>query len=488
MLKQGALKNITVLCFAGVLLASSHLRAASGFEAPLRMRLVEGKVQSIELLGGDKLTGEMKSFTPPERKEEDAIIHWVHKDTVGGIEFRASRVSRIQLNYQPPRNLPKAKICNIHLRNGDTLAGMVSALTSEVLRLQTWYAGEMTIPRGEILSISAGQQSTGAIYEGPTGITGWTGPNMKNLEGVKVQRKLVPNSGTAGWSYKKNAFYTGGSGAQVGRTVKYADQSSIAFDLEWRGYFQLHVNFYADKLEQYSGNAYSLRINQSSASLYRITNNGQSSMSSTSLQSIRGKARARFMILVNRKKNQVTLLVDGVMKQQWTDPAGFAGKGNFLLFASQGSGALKLSKIVVDNWDGRIPTPESGPGNREKHDILRLADNDRMTGKLIAMEDQKVIFVPTIIGEEYTVPLEKVARIDLAGAVAVRPGDPPKGYVHAYFTQGGMLTFRMKSWGLVEIQAESEILKNFIIRPDAFTRIDFNLDVDRPGGDDPFGF
>jgi len=490
MLKTKPNSTLMVACVVGMFLNIAESVLAQGIDVPLGMRPAPGKSQTIELLGGDKFTGEMKSFIPGLRDGEEDIVSWVHRDAVDSIRFKGSRVARIQLNYLPPSNLPKAKIANIHLRNGDMLSGMVSALTGEVLRLQTWYAGEITIPREEVMAISAGEQVSTALFEGPNGTKGWTGPNLKNLDGVKVDRKLAPaNNGVNGWSYKNNAFYTGGSGALVGRSIKFPDMASISFDLQWMGYFQLHVHFYGDKLEQYSGNAYNLRLNTSSATLYRMSAAaGQSSLSSTSLQSIRGKGQGRFTLLVNRKKSQITLLVDGNLKQQWTDPSGFAGRGNYLMFASQGSGSMKLNRIVVDNWDGRVPTPNTSTEGPQKHDLLLMADSDRMTGKLVAMEEQKVIFIPNVIEEEYTVPMEKIARIDLANAGKLEPLAPPPGYVKAHFTSGGTLTFMMKSWGLGEIKAENSLFKNVIIRPDAFSRIDFNLDADRPGTDDPFGF
>ena len=455
----------------------------SGNVGPVNIRVAKGKSQLIELLNGDKLTGEMKSFS------EETGIRWIHPAALESIGFRPSGVARIRLNYEPPA-LPNRKISVIRFLNGDEVSGEINVLTSKLLRLSSNYAGELTIPRDEIVSISSTKSATAAIYEGPNGIKGWAGSGMKNLDGMNFKQRVpLKNDGTGGWRYWGNSFYTASGSAQIGRKVKYPDRVSVEFDLAWRGYFQVAVHLFAEKQEQHTGNAYILRVNQSSASLHRMAANGaQTSLSSVSLQQLRSKAKARFTILANRKTRAMTLLVDGEQKKQWNDTQQFIGGGDGLLFVSQGSASVKLNKIKISEWDGKIPAAGEASSGRTKDDVLRLVDNDRMTGKLVSVQDQKVIFVPTIIGEEYAVPIEKVAIIELAGAAPVTPIEPLEGDIQAHFINGGSVTFKLQGWGLGEVSGESEILGNVTFRPDAFSRIEFNLDKERPGEADPFGF
>ena len=61
--------------------------------------------------------------------------------------------------------------------------------------------------------------------------------------------------------------------------------------------------------------------------------------------------------------------------RQWKDSAGFVGKGDVLMFLSQGQAMIKINKISITEWDGKMPAP-GGSERKTDEDRLRGADSD----------------------------------------------------------------------------------------------------------------
>ena len=49
-----------------------------------------------------------------------------------------------------------------------------SRLDDKTLVLDTWYAGRLSIPRAMLRGITPLSDANSAVYEGPTGMEGWT--------------------------------------------------------------------------------------------------------------------------------------------------------------------------------------------------------------------------------------------------------------------------------------------------------------------------
>ncbi len=448
------------------------------------------KSQVIELLNGDALQGTFVEFSA------EGGVKWRHPAVKNDIEFGADSVSRVLLYPRVAKNSDKQN-CRVTLRTGDELLGELIELDEDYLLLGAWYSrSSLRIPRDKIFSIAPGGQAGNTIYTGPKNMDGWTGRNLKANVGrnVQIQRRgLVPNNGFArqvgggaGWQFSKESFTSTKSGSQIGRKVKYADKTNIEFDLSWRGSFNIAVHLYSDKMEQYGSNGYIVGLSNYNCYLIRSTaKQGHNNIGNVNLpQELRGKTKAHISVRVDKKNNSITLLMNDRIIRQWKDSAGFVGKGDVLMFLSQGQAMLKISKINITEWDGKMPTPG---GNKHKvdEDLLRGADSD-ISGKVVSIANGEVKFKASFA--ELNMPVEKVTLIRFAGEnkekIKLGIGD-----VKVTLSNGGDFYFQLERWTADKITGISPVFGRVDFRPSAFSSVEFNLNKKREsGGDDPFDF
>ena len=177
---------------------------------------------------------------------------------------------------------------------------------------------------------------------------------------------------------------------------------------------------------------------------------------------------------MNKQKKQIGLLIDGGLVKDWIDSDSFAGTGTAIRFVHQGQGAVKLSNIKVTEWDGQFDDPISITPNKTQ-DIARLRNGDRVPGAVKSIHNGKMkVEAP---GNTLDIPMSRVKQIEFAG------NNPPKknstNLVRAFFTNGGSLTFELQKWTPDALLAKSENFGTITFKPNAFSRILFDLDADQ---------
>ncbi len=447
----------------------------------------EKRPETIVLVNGDTLQGAFLSF------DAKGGARWQHPAVKMPIELDGASISKVKLERAKVGEAAGKQNCSVKLHNGDELVGELMTMDEEKLTLDTWYGGTLTIPRKSVRQISPGLAKMSTIYEGPTGIEGWTGqnPNAPAGGGIRAVGRIViggmkAGNAATGWQYQNESFVTSSSGAQIGRNLKLSPQTNIEFDVAWRGYFQLAIHFYTDKLEQYSGNAYILGLNPNNIYLQRMTTEeGQNNLGNSNLQSLQQKTSAHISIRVNKEQKTISLLVDNVLIQQWKDNQNFAGKGNGLMFVSQGQGAVKINGIRVTEWDGKIPANLPAASGKLSEDLARLVNNDSVSGALKGIKDGKIAFTTSFANLD--IPLERVGQIELAQAKIEKPALVP-GEVRATFAGRGSVTFTLENWDANQVTGYSPNLGRVKFSPAAFSQVEFNLDKQKAATDDPFGF
>jgi hypothetical protein len=457
---------------------------------------VAQKPQVIELLNGDALRGTFLGF------DSKGGAKWRHPAAKDVIVFEAGSVSRVLLHPRPAQ-VPASQNSRVTLRTGEELLGELVALNDKTLTLSAWYSrNSLRIPREKILSISLGATAANVIYEGPKNNDGWIGRNQpaglqRVPQRIQIRGGLIPPAfgrpigGRAGWQFSKGTFTASRSGAQIGRKVKFADQTNIEFDLAWNGSLNLAVHIYSDKMEQYGGTGYIIGLSNSNCYLIRSTQarpggeGGQNNIGNASLpQQFRVKTKARISIRADRKNNTVVLLMDNQLIRKWTDSTGFVGKGEVLMFLSQGSAILKVSRIRITRWDGKLPLA-GGAQRKSEHDQLLSQDSD-LSGKLIGITNGKVQFKSNFLN--LNMPLENVLLLRFAGdqkeKTKIGLGD-----VRVSLVNGGDFSFRLERWSADKVTGVSPIFGKVNFRPSAFISVEFNLNKKREAeGDDPFNF
>ena len=131
-------------------------------------------------------------------------LRWQSPDAHDPIVFRTTNIAVVKLDSHKQAN-PGKSAQKIGLTNGDELPGNILSLDDKNLVLDTWYAGRITISRAMLRHIVPISGINSAIYEGPTGMEGWTMGRM---------------GGGRSWNFRDGSFI-GSNYGTVGRDVKF---------------------------------------------------------------------------------------------------------------------------------------------------------------------------------------------------------------------------------------------------------------------------
>ncbi|MST93856.1 MAG: hypothetical protein EXS33_01035 [Pedosphaera sp.] len=424
---------------------------------------------TLELLNGDVLHG---TFISLDSKNG---ARWQHPSVKQVMELNPAGIGRIKLDRPKSTNAAPRQTCAARLTNGDELVGELVMLDDDKLILETWYAGTLTLPRKMVQSLSPGLSRLSSVFEGPTGPEGWT---IKGTGGGGF-RAMRPGREGGSWKFSNGGFTSVGQGS-VGRDVKLPAMSNIEFDMSWRGYLQLNLAFYTDTLDGYAGNCYLLSMNYTSLNLQRMSRTGDSgSFGQAEVPSLNQKTKAHFSLRVNKEQKTIALLMDGALIKQWTDRGDFAGSGTGLLFNQQGQGFVRVSNIRVTTWDGKFEE-STGKTAKSKDDLVRLVNNDKISGTLKSIKDGKMNFETAFA--PLSVPLDRIDQIDLAGEKAEKAASGAND-VRVSFGDRGSVTFQLERWDDQQVTGSSLNFGKARFSPAAFSSIQFNLDKQKPEQD-----
>ena len=447
-------------------------------QAPFPKPQKKSARDSILFKNGDVLFGELQSI------DNENGIRWNRPDALNennSFNFAPEHITQLDLSSLTSTNPPaSSNLCQVLLANGDQIQGDLVSYDGQKLTLNTWFAGAVELPKSAIALIAPLGLPRPTLFSGPTGLEGWTMG--------RVQAGALVDSGE--WIFQNNAFYALKS-ASIARDVHLPDSASIQFDLEWRGFFHIAIALFTEYLhpinlanketEPKFGGFYSLQINPFSANLLPVKQTEPLRyLGQASLQNLAQTNGARIDIRASKSKRLIALLINGVLVRHWTDED-FAGTGTALRFVHQGQGAVKLSNLKITEWDGNFEEPVTLTPNKTA-DLARLRNGDRVPGTVKTIRDGKLAIeaATSTAGTTLDIPIQRVKQIELtsekapANTSTLNPSAFPN--VRAYFASGlGSLTFNLEKWTPDEISASAPTFGSAKFKPDAFSRILFDL-------------
>jgi hypothetical protein len=475
---------MTLKHFIATLLLAAAPLLAQDAAAPKSPSAKKSVRDSILFKNGDVLFGALESI------DTTSGIRWTRPDALSennAFSFAPEHVTQLELASLTRANPPaSSNLCQVLLANGDQLQGDLISYDGRKLILDTWFAGTLELPKSALALIAPLGLPKPTLFDGPTGLEGWTMG--------KVQAGALVDSGE--WIYQNNAFYALKS-ASIARDVHLPDNASIQFDLEWRGFFHIAIALYTSYLhpinlanketEPKFGGFYSLQINPFSANLLPVKQSEPLRyLGQASLQNLAQTNAAHIDIRASKSKRLVALLMNGVLVRHWTDED-FAGTGTALRFVHQGQGAVKLSNLKITEWDGQFEEPITLTPNKTA-DLARLKNGDRVPGAVKSIRDGKLAIEATTSGQGTTldIPITRVKQIELSSteknpAATAQSSALPT--VRAYFASGlGSLTFNLEKWTADELSASAPSFGSAKFKPNAFSRILFDLSNQPPPG------
>jgi hypothetical protein len=387
-------------------------------------------------------------------------VRWSHPQAKSQLAFGLEGLYEIQLgDVAKPRAGTRALVL---LTNGDSLAGELTALTADTLTLQTWYAGAVTIKRNMIAGLRPNIGASTSLYSGPNNLAEWERPNR----------------GNSGWQFRKGALIAaGGGGNAIGRDLKLPDMVNIECDLAWQGYPGFYMLFFVENFDDYySSECYALQISGTSIYLQRARRgSGMNNVESNiNVENLQRKGKAHFALKINKPKRTFALFLDDKLVKQWTDDNEFAGKGTGLGFVAQGQ-PTRISNITISEWDGRLDI--DGGGKAAEEDFLRLANGDKLSGKLGTIANGQVALTTTFATMQ--IPLERVVEV-LMGTKNIAKARRQTNDMYGFFADGSRVTLALEKLDGQQLTGSSENCGRLAAQRTAFQKLQFNIYEPKP--------
>jgi hypothetical protein len=440
-------------------------------------------VDSLSLTSGEILRGTFIGLEP------GVGLKWKHEAIKETLSIAPAGVRSMRLEKPRPYKTP-AHNSKLYLCNGDQLAGNLVRLDGTALRLETAYAGTLTIPREQVRTVMTLFRPVELFFEGPTSLEGWT----QGGRGNGVAQQVLFNNGLAdaavawavqadggpqqrdanqpspSWQFKDGAFIATNPGG-IGRQLKMpAPGANIEFDLDCSGYPQFTVQFFADALDRpYGANACVLQFSQRAIYAQRQTRPGSSRMVANGQWSpSAGQNHVHVSIRTHREQKLVALFLNDTLITKFTDSTEVGADANGLVFWQQGSVPIRISSIRVTEWDGTIEDA-GAPVTADKEDGVVLLNKDKLAGKLLGVKEGKVQIKTAFA--DLNIPLERVSRFSLVSAKTA-----PVATANAtrlYFKDFGRVTLNLERWNDQTVEGTSSVFGQSKINTAALKLVEF---------------
>jgi hypothetical protein len=421
----------------------------------------------VRFANGDQLSGQIASL-------DTGVLAWEATVFERPAPFFLKQVLDITLTGEAPA-VKADHEATVTLTRGDVVRGQLIAANDKTVALDTWYAGRLEFNRLMVESIRIDEPAA-LLYRGPTSLDGW----------VRTEEDKA-------WTYNRLAFVSKGPGS-IARPALLPEECVVTFDAEWKAdAFGLKLVLFSDDAEDSSpSSGYELSFQRGSVFLRNCRSN-QGFIGNSHSSALAESGRISVEVRASRKTGRISLHVNKRIIDVWSDPDFARGKfGDALHFISQNTMPIRISRIGVAAWDGQVsdlPEPRPGmmrhwgiggpreiPRTSPKKEIregrMELANGDSIEGEVMSI-DNGTITVKTPLGE-VRLPVSRLRTISLP-KVDPEEAIRKEGDVHAWFPDGGRITFRLDSLADGKITGFSQNFGTATFSLPAFSRIEFNI-------------
>jgi hypothetical protein len=421
----------------------------------------------VRFSNNDRLSGSLESLTT------DRLV-WNSPILENPTPFHLSKVLEVTLPSEQPV-LDARHEASVTLTNGDLVRGQLAGVSDAAIELDTWYAGRLRFNRLMISDIRITERPD-LIYRGPASLEGW---------------KL--SGGKPAWIYQNSGFRSTGSGS-IARDVNLPQESSVAFDIEWRDRLMFKFVIFSNELSSdRPASGYELQFQQRSVSLRSCK--GQRFIGHSNAAALQENEKAHIEVRASSKTGKVSLYIDGNAVENWSDTEiGRNDFGHGIHFIAMNSLPVQVSRIEVGAWDGeieKIPDPqfqagfrgfgedlvdesekEAEPVGKPKDGRMEMRNGDSIAGEVVSIRDGRITVKTTF--REVKLPIEALRSL------ALKPVDLERcirknGDVRAWFPDGSSLVFRLEDVGDGMITGYSQNFGTAQFKLSAFNRLEFNI-------------
>lgn len=381
--------------------------AGAGRLAAVCAALVPGLLGAdrVTLDGDHQLTGQVTSVDAGQ-------VTLVSELSAAPLVLQQAAVRAV--TFAPPEAPPQPADQQLHLVNGDVIPCRVESMDERLVRVSTWFAGNLEVPRQHVAALHFNVTEPTLILATTDALRGWsesdawtadeTAQTLTSAGTGKISRQLDP-----------------------GLPARFI----IRFRYQWQGNPGLRF-YFADQLDAEGAvDRYFLTINAAGIELKR-----QSSRGATYSSLAQDPRRPNDVspdgidveLRVNREPREplLHLLLNGDLVGRFVDPFGNAPTGSALVLESTAGGNSNntIGRLQVLEWAGDSSTRPKRPDDEPDKDAVCDRQGERFAGtaERIAPLDGRpvIVFHHPHAADPLHIPLDQAASLWLR-----QPQPPP---------------------------------------------------------------
>jgi len=319
----------------------------------------------VNLNTGSSIQGTVLSIN-----QQTIKVNSPHSDQA--LQVKAEKLKNILFSKEH-QSAPATHSEEIILQNGDRFPGTVFGLNKTHLSAQTWFAGELQIPRQHVKTIYYGMKPQLPIYQGPDDIKNWRHDS--------------------GWTANHDKQFNSNNKGSIGRSFKTPFNFIFQTQIHWKSSPNFCIHLCADKTHPAQlTHSYRALVNSQKIQIESVSTTTDSKKKFTLLGDVHiekfGMPGQTISIefRINRSRKLLYLYVDdelcGTFRDQGSPPT-----GSSLVFESRTSGnrAHQLSEINLYEWDTVTQHLHREQPTDHSVDTISVSDGDRYSGELLSM-------------------------------------------------------------------------------------------------------
>jgi len=323
----------------------------------------------VTLKSGDVFTGEVMALS-------DGIITLNNPHSEAPLKIRNDKLQRLKFGETNTDELPKnSQVLN--LRNGDTMPGQIVGLSDTHVSFQTWFAGQLEVPRDQIESLFFGVTPQTTIYRGPKDIIDWDQGNDRR------------------WEFDEGRLHSRDRGT-IGRDFNLPANFIFSTRFTWVNSPNFRIHLCSESITnagEAGTNSYLLYANSQDIQIKRVTpqKNGRPLYKTlityeAPLHDIKDQS-IDLELRVDRSSRMLQLSINGEKLAPGFDPE-VPPTGTHIVFESLSSGRrdIQIEDIHLQEWDTKTQRFRAEPRADEKSDTLTVDDGDRFSGKIVSYD------------------------------------------------------------------------------------------------------
>lgn len=410
---------------------------------------------------GDVLTGS------PAGLDADGFLQWKSAlFSQDSARFGTSYLDSITLQSLSAPVLPETTQAIISFQSHidqstDILNGELLGFDDAVVKLKTWYAGEVELKRAMLQSVTV-DTAARPIINGAGKLSDW---------------EVIGTSGA--WRIDKNVFTATNRGSVARELPELPNLIQVSFDLSFDYSPYLRIFFFADSgTELMPRTGYSVSIQNGPMQFLKREDNRTQPMNNQPFgnrHNFRDQDASHVEIFIDRAKGLMKLYIDGVIVCSAEDPEPLL-EGDWFHLSTLQEREHVVSNFALRPWNGELPEKkdylefrEELPGDGQR---IELQNGDTIVGKANAILDGKLTieteFVPV------AVPISRLKSFQISSE---ENREEPRIYredVRCYFHDGTHVTLRLSDISETAISGYSQVFGDLSFDLRAFSHINFN--------------